>query len=109
MAEVFDPMYKRLVFTLLISLGISCVAPGGGGAVIFNSFSGPFQATSNAGRGKTGEASAYCMLGLVCFGDCSINKASQEGNLTKVAAVDYHYTSILGFVFNKTTIIVTGE
>lgn len=102
-------MYKNLIFVLLISLGISCVSPGGGGAALFNSFSGPFQATSNSGRGKTGEASAYCVLGLVCFGDCSINKASQEGNVSKVAAVDYHYFSILGVVFNKTTIIVTGE
>lgn len=102
-------MYRHLALALLFSLGISCVSPGGGGAAIFNSFSGPFQATSNSGRGKTGEASAYCVLGIACFGDCSINKASLEGNVSKVAAVDYHYFSLFGFVFNKTTIIVTGE
>lgn len=99
----------KLLAAFLMALTITCVSPGGQGGFLFNSYSGPFQATSNGGRGKTGEASVYCVLALACIGDASISKASSEANLSKVASIDYHYLSVFGFVFNKTTIIVTGE
>ena len=98
-----------LVLCLLVTTLVSCVSPGGGGGLIISTYSGPFQATSNSGRGKTGEATAYCILALVCFGDAGINKAASEGNINKITAIDYHYTSVFGILYNSTTTIVVGE
>jgi len=103
---------KRIKLILaigLITLLGSCVSPGGAGGILFNIYSGPFQATSNAAGGKTGTSSVYCFIGLVCIGDASIAAASQEAGIKKIASVDYKYLSVLSIVFNSTTIIVTGE
>ena len=91
------------------SLLASCVSPGGDGGILFNYYSGPFQATDNQGTGKIGESSIHCILGLVCVGDAGIGTASQEAAITKVSNVDYKYLSILGILYNSTTIVVMGE
>ena len=98
-----------LILTIFLYLGAGCVSPGGGGGILLNSYTGPFQVTNNTTTTKKGESSVYCMLALVCFGDAGIATAAQEGEISKVATVDYSYFSLLGPVFNSTTIIVTGE
>ena len=107
MSNKVTAVLGALLFTA--ALGISCVSPGGAGGILFNSYSGPFQATDNKSGAKKGEASLYCILALACFGDAGIATASRKGNITKISAVDYHYMSVLGILFNSTTTIVTGE
>ena len=56
-------------------------------------------AISNPGIGtqKHGEACAQSILGLVAFGDASIEKAKKDAGITKVATVDHATTNVLYF------------
>jgi hypothetical protein len=49
---------------------------------------------------KTGEASCISYVGMVAKGDCSIEAAKKNGNITTVTSVDWHYDSILGIINN---------
>jgi hypothetical protein len=98
-----------LACTLAAGLGMGCVSPGGAGGLLFNAYSGPFQATNNVSGQKIGEGSIICVLGLACFGDAGIGTAAKSADIKKVASVDYKYVSALGFVFTMTKVIVTGE
>lgn len=102
-------MNRLLLLAILAALAIGCVSPGGAGGAIFNSYSGPFQATGNAAGSKSAEGSVSCFLGLVCYGDAGIASAARSKDIKKVATVDYRYFSILSVVYTRTTIIVTGE
>ena len=68
----------------------------------------PDMVTNNAGLSKKGTSAASSILGWVGTGDCSVGAAAKAGNITKITAVDYHSTSILG-IFGTTTTIVYGE
>ena len=57
---------------------------------------------------KTGEAKTTSILGLVAFGDASIQAAAKNGGLKKVYHADYKYFNILGII-KETTVIVNGE
>ena len=57
---------------------------------------------------KTGEAKTTSILGLVAFGDASIQAAAKDGGLKKVYHTDYKYFNILGII-QETTVIVNGE
>ena len=67
-----------------------------------------WNATSNTGMMKHGEAMAQSVLGLVATGDASISAASAAGGITKIHHVDYHAWSILG-IYAKFTTHVYGE
>ena len=94
---------------LLLIVFVSCIAPGGGGGIIYNKYSGPFQALENPKGNKTGRAAVECFLGMVCRGDASVAAASSNGGITRISSVDYEYLSYLTLLYSKTTIIVTGE
>ena len=69
----------------------------------------PAAATSNPVGKKVGTATATGYLGVLFFGaDASIQKAAQNGGITKISTVDIKQTSILGIVVSYET-IVTGE
>jgi len=57
---------------------------------------------------KSGEASSMSILGLVAVGDCSIETAAEEGNISTITGADYEYVNILGIYQNFTT-VVHGE
>ncbi|WP_220092225.1 TRL-like family protein [Helicobacter sp. 16-1353] len=57
---------------------------------------------------KRGEAVCSSVLGIVASGDCSIQAAKKNGNITKVHSVDVESFSVLGFYASYTTIVI-GE
>ena len=57
---------------------------------------------------KTGQAKTTSILGLVAFGDASIQTAAKNGGLKKVYHADYKYFNVLGII-QETTVIVNGE
>lgn len=69
----------------------------------------PVGATSNPVGKKVGTAKANGYLGVIFFDqDASIQKAAENGGITKISTVDLKSTSVLGVVVGHET-IVTGE
>jgi hypothetical protein len=58
---------------------------------------------------KHGESCAGAVLGLVAWGDASIESARKAGDISHIAAVDYKSFDILGFVYSKTCAEVSGS
>lgn len=77
------------------------------GSIYSDGVKSPIAATSNEIGTKVGTATAQSILGI-SYGDASIQKAAQNGSITKVATVDYKVTNILGLYVEATT-VVKGE
>lgn len=60
---------------------------------------------------KKGEATTYGILGLIAFGDSSIDAAMYKGKISKIHHIDYQMESggCLGFIIQAFTVIVYGE
>lgn len=58
---------------------------------------------------KTGEACTHGFLGLISVGDGSAKKASENGSVKVVKAVDYSYDNVLGLLYESTCTIVRGD
>ena len=57
---------------------------------------------------KEGRASTYSVLGLVAWGDGSVEAAARSGGIQTIESADYEYFHVLG-VFHRYTTIVYGE
>lgn len=57
---------------------------------------------------KEGRASSHNILGLVAYGDSSLEAAAAQGNITTAHTADYDYFNVL-FVYQRYTTIVRGE
>lgn len=57
---------------------------------------------------KRGEACAYNILGLVAYGDSSIDKAKKDGNMKKISYVDYDIKNFFSF-FGSVCTIAHGQ
>ena len=57
---------------------------------------------------KSGIASRTCFVGLLAFGDSSVEAAAAAGGITKVNHVDYLYKNILG-IYQETSVVVYGD
>lgn len=57
---------------------------------------------------KTGQACMSSVLGLVAWGDGSIESAKADGNITKVATINYATNNILG-IYGQYCTVATGE
>ena len=68
----------------------------------------PKTSTEAANGGKIGKSSCTSILGIVAFGDCSIQAAKADGAIDVVSTVDYELFSVLG-IFAKQTTIVRGK
>jgi len=106
-----------LVFCLLSSgCAVTGIYPGGpapGGWLITNVTLPAQELTvatdSSASSSKTGSAAATGVLGMVAFGDASVNAAMMDGGISKVHHVDYKVTSVLFGLVMSTTTIVHGQ
>jgi hypothetical protein len=58
---------------------------------------------------KTGRACATGILGLVAFGDASVDSAKKAGGITSIHSVEYEATGILGFIYTNACTIVHGS
>jgi hypothetical protein len=87
-----------------------CVIPSGapitGG--LYTDIQGPVAiGDTTAGFSKVGQAKA---TGIICVatGNCSIKKAAENGNITKIHHVDNYSMSVLG-VYSMSVTTVYGE
>ncbi len=104
-------MRKSLFVLLTVSLFIlsGCAvgtAPVAG--VLYTNVKAPITSTSNTKGSKKGEAKCMSVLGLVAVGDCSIEEAAKDGNITKIHTVDYESLNVL-MLYAEVKVIVTGE
>lgn len=84
----------------------SVVAPVSGW--VYTDVTAPVTATSNTGSAKVGTGGCASILGWFAWGDCSIDAAMKNGNITKIHHVDHDAMSILG-IYAQYTIKVYGE
>lgn len=101
-------MLNKCIILLLLFSG-ACISPGGAGGILYNNYTGPYQALADSAGEKVGQASVNCFLGLACIGNAGIAEAARNGGIRRIATVDYRYMSILAIVFTRTTTVVTGE
>ncbi|HKK50342.1 MAG TPA: TRL-like family protein, partial [Myxococcota bacterium] len=57
---------------------------------------------------RKGEASSQSILGLVAWGDASVEAAARDGLITEPKHIDYGYFNVLG-VYQSFTTIVRGD
>ena len=75
---------------------------------VFTNVQLPVAATSNAQASKSGSATCASILGLVATGDCSMETAKKNGNITSVAHADWKANNILG-IFGNYELTVHGN
>jgi len=68
----------------------------------------PVAVTSNGGASKVGIAQCKSYLALIAQGDCSLEAAKKNGNITQVSHVDWKAKNILG-VIGEYELTVYGE
>ena len=81
------------------------VAPPRG--IMYTDQSAPLFPSSETGSVK-GSASAYNILFMVGWGDCSIKTAASNAGITKIKSTDYELSNIFIF-YQKFTVSVYGE
>lgn len=102
---------STLMFFLLIILISSCATTSpvvGGLYTNVTSPSGDKVATEAVNFDKMGEATCKSVLGLVAWGECSIDGAMKNGQLTRVHHVD-QLTMSIAFFYSEYTVKVYGE
>ena len=101
---------KLHIFALiaLLPLFVGCATSFPVG-MIYTELQLPLEAGGASGKAtKVGVAECKSILGLVATGDCSIDAAKRNGNITKIHYVDWQAENILG-VIGKYKTIVYGE
>jgi len=76
--------------------------------VVVTAAQGPITATAYDQSARTGTSCAYSILGLVAFGDASINAAMNAGQIKQVASVDFDTTNVLA-IFGSFCAVVRGN
>lgn len=62
-------------------------------------------ATEGTAAHKRGQACSHNVLGIVTYGDSSIQRAKTDAGITDVASVDYEYLKVLVFYGRVCTIV----
>jgi hypothetical protein len=101
-------MNKLLALTAVLGLGlVGCASYSPMGLAYTGGTTG-LSVDNNVKPVKTGEACVKSFFGLFTFGDGSIAQAKADGEITKVATVDYDVTNYLG-AYGQYCTIVKGE
>lgn len=70
----------------------------------------PVAISSNPVGKKVGSAKTSAIVGLFFDGgDASIQTAAKNGNISKIATVDFKQTHYLGMIYAQYETIITGE
>jgi len=105
-------LIKILPIALLAVLFSGCVNSPVSGTLYTNiNHSGPGDAgivDNNVNSTKVGVSKCVGILNAIAFGDCSVNEAKADGQITKVASVEHESMSIL-FFYDSYITIVHGE
>jgi hypothetical protein len=101
---------KKMLFAVIIAsvaLLSGCSTSPVSGAINVAKWDGHI---SNPGvpTTKTSRACAQSVLGIVAFGDASIETAKRSGGITKVATVDHETLNVFYF-FGQYCTVVYGE
>ncbi len=102
------PRLLAFVACLCLALTWGCLpskAPVYG--FVYMDVKGPEQATPNLLGNKMGKGSCESFLGIYARGDCSIETAAREANITRITHIDHYSETIL--VYSKYTILVYGN
>ena len=75
---------------------------------LYTKVQGPITTGNGTKTGKTGQACATNILGLISTGDASIDAAKKAGGITTVASVDHDSTSVL-MVYGQYCTVVKGD
>lgn len=76
--------------------------------LVYMNVKGPEQTTPNLLGKKMGKGYCESFLGVYARGDCSIETAAREANITRITHVD-HYSETVLLVYSKYTILVYGN
>ena len=102
-------MNKIIISTLLASAfaltGCATSQPVG---AIFTDINAPVTATSHPEANKTGTPTGMSYVAMVALGDCSVDAAKKNGNISRVSHVDQKSNNILGLI-GTYTVTVKGE
>jgi hypothetical protein len=106
---------QGLILNTVLTLGILSTTTGCGALTGYWSRTGPAaiiidregdHATNmDVAATKTGTACTYNVLGVVAFGDGSIDAAKRGGQITHVASVDYDYMNIIANFGHVCTVV----
>jgi hypothetical protein len=102
-------MFRRL--TQIISLSVAVMFLGGCLAytpvmgVLVTAAQGPITATTYDQSARTGNSCAYSIMGLVSWGDASINAAKNAGQIKQVASVDFATVNVLAIYGSFCTVV----
>jgi hypothetical protein len=58
---------------------------------------------------QKGEASSESVLGLVAWGDCSLEAAARNGKLSTIEYADYEYMNVVFGIYQKFTVTTHGK
>ncbi len=75
---------------------------------IYSDVKGPITSTTNKKGSKEGKAVCTSILGIVAWGDCSIEAARKTSNITNISTVDHETFNVLG-IYSTYTTIITGN
>ncbi len=75
---------------------------------IYDTQNGDSSSGYKTSASKEGRATCTGILGLVAFGDCSIEAAAKDGGITKIESVTNESFSVLG-IYTTYTTVVKGE
>jgi hypothetical protein len=105
-----NKLSKVLIVTTLLTSLSSCVGTGvsSGPGFLFTSAKEGVMAVNNQRTDRTGTSCGQTVLGIVAFGDSSVQSAKQSANIQNVATIDRDYFSILG-LYGKSCLIVSGN
>ena len=103
---VMKNLIVSVIALVYLSGCASVVSPVRGGIV--TAVTSPITATANEKGSKKGDAVCRNILGIVAYGDCSVEAAANDGSISKISTVDVKSFSILG-IYSSYTTIVTGE
>lgn len=101
---------KLQVCALLLSAGLfsGCAIAQAPIYGAYTNVQAPLTATGENTGERTGTAECTSILGLIATGDCSIQAAMENGDITNVHHVDYETENILG-LYAKFVTVVYGD
>ncbi len=105
MKKYFVALCLLLILPLL---GCAWVFSPVGNGLLFTSVKAPIDAEPGAATLRKGKACAHNILGLVAFGNASIEAAKRDGDITTPASVDGDAFSLLA-LYSKFCTEVRGE
>lgn len=102
---------KKIIAVLSLILLTGCaggMSVGAGQGAIFTMAEEGVMAINGQEISRSGKACGFNILGLVSWGESTVEEAKRDGNITNVATIDRDYFGVLG-IFAKSCLIIKGN